>query len=224
MNKIKYVVTSGCSFSEGACMSNYKSDTLKYRFSKILADGLSAQDINLAKSGGSNDRAFRKIYEWIQENPKKIKYTLFLIGFTQLHRKDLYFDCEKKWVNYSGLGTYELNDIYKNVDKKMVKVWNDVEYGYFYNDDIEKEKLFMKADLLQTYVKSLNSNIIYFYAYPSKKMIKALNNPDERLNWYRPGGYDSWPSFISSYKKYTLDHPNKEDHIKLGKDLNKTYG
>ncbi|MAG23945.1 hypothetical protein CMI47_00035 [Candidatus Pacearchaeota archaeon] len=224
MNKIKYVVTSGCSFSDGACMSNDKSDRLKYRFSKILADGLSAQDINLAKSGGSNDRAFRKIYEWIQENPKKMKYTLFLIGFTNLHRKDLYFDYEKRWIGYSKLGSVELNHFYKNVDKKMIKTWNDIEYGYFYSDDIEKEKLFMKADLLQTYVKSLNSNIIYFYALTNPKMIKALNNLDERLNWYKPGGHNYWGKYIKEYRSYSGGHPNKEYHIKLGKDLVKTYG
>jgi len=218
MDKIKYVVTGGCSFCVGSCMSNDQKDNSRYRFSKILADEIGAEDINLAKNGCSNDRAFRKIYGWIQENPKKIKHTLFLIGFTFLPRKDLYFEYEKKWIGYSDLGAPELNHFYQNVNKKMIKVWNDVEYGYFYNDDIEQEKLFMKADLLQTYVKSLNSNIIYFYAAP------RLNNLDERLNWYKPGGHTNWWDCIEEYRDYAGDHPTKEDHIKLGKDLAKTYG
>jgi hypothetical protein len=217
VDKIKYVVTSGCSFSAGQNMSEDPSDIRKYRFSKILADGLEAQDINLAKGGGSNDRAFRKIYQWIQENPNKVKHTLFLVGFTYLHRKDLYFDYKKEWIGYSNLGDFELNHFYKDVDKKMIKTWNDTEYGYFYNDDIEEEKLFMKADLLQTYIKSLNSNIIYFYALP------LSNNLDKRLNWYKPGGYNNWREYINTYR-YLDGHPSKQDHIKLGKDLIKTYG
>lgn len=218
MSKTKYVVTGGCSFSAGQLMSEDPSDQCKFRFSKIFADGLEAKDINLAKGGGSNDRAFRKIYQWIQENPNKVKHTLFLVGFTYLHRKDLYFDYKKEWISYSNLGDFELNYFYKDVDKKMIKTWNDTEYGYFYNDDIEQEKLFMKADLLQTYIKSLNSNIIYFCA-----LLKS-DNLDKKLNWYKPGGYNYWSKYISEYRKYAGEHPNKEDHIKLGRDLVKTYG
>ena len=103
----------------------------------------------------------------------------------------------------------------------MIKTWNDTEYGYFYNDDIEQEKLFMKADLLQTYIKSLNSNIIYFYALTK---FRKSNNFDKRLNWYKPGGHRNWEEYINTYRGHDGGHPNKEDHIKLGKDLIKTYG
>ena len=210
-----------------------EEEELNFRYSKIFADGVGAQDINLAEGGGSNDRAFRKIYEWIQENPKKVKHSLFLIGFTSLHRQDLYFDYEKKRVKYSLLGDNELNGIYKDIDSKMLKTWDKVRFKYFYNEDIEREQLVMNAELLQTYIESKNSKINYFYALITPEDYKWGRAPedrdkshynDKRLNWYRPGGYDTWPDYIESCGRTPGGHPRKEEHIKLGKDLIKNYG
>ena len=58
---------------------NKKNPCKDYRFSKIMADGIGAEEINLAKAGGSNQRAFRRIYEWTRENPSKVKDTLLLL-------------------------------------------------------------------------------------------------------------------------------------------------
>ena len=235
MDKIKYVVTSGCSFSKGQCMSKDPSDESKFRFSKIFTDNIGAQDINLAGGGGSNKRTFRTIYEWIQSNKEKVESTFFIFGITDLSRTEIKIDSNILKLNTSPQEVQEnqflrwnnksiINDIptmFKGISKDIqdkITTWHEVEYSYMFEESDSYRKLFMQADLLQTYIKSLNSNIIYFYAFPRS------NKFDSRLNWYKPAGYDYWWKYIDSYRPNDAGHPNKEDHIKLGKDLIKTYG
>ena len=235
MDKIKYVVTSGSSFSRGQCMSKDPSDEDKFRFSKIFADNIGARDINLAGGGGSNKRSFRKIYEWIQSNKEKVKSTLFIFGITELARKEIKIDSNILKLNTSPQEVQEnqflrwnnrfiIDDIptifegvSKDIQDKMI-TWHEVEYSYMFDESDSYRKLFMQADLLQTYIKSLNSNIIYFYALPKSDKL------DSRLNWYKPGGHNYWWKYVEEYRGHDGGHPTKEDHIKLGKDLIKTYG
>jgi len=235
VDKIKYVVTSGCSFSRGQCMSDNPSDESKFRFSKIFADNIGAQDVNLAGGGGSNKRAFRKVYEWIQSNKEKVESTFFIFGITDLSRTEIKIDSNilklntspqevgdnqfLRWNNKSIID--DIPTIFKFINKDIqnkITTWHEVEYSYMFEESDSYRKLFMQADLLQTYIKSLNSNIIYFYALPKS------NKLDSRLNWYKPGGHNYWWKDIEKYRGPAGGHPNKEDHIKLGKDLIKTYG
>jgi len=237
VDKVKYIVTSGCSFSRGQCMSEKQDplDESKFRFSKIFADSIGAQDINLAVGGGSNKRAFRKIYEWIQSNKEKVESTFFIFGITDLSRTEIKIDSNilklntspqevgdnqfLRWNNKSLPG--DISTIFKGISKDIqnkITTWYEVEYSYMFEESDSYRKLFMQADLLQTYIKSLNSNIIYFYALPRS------NKFDSRLNWYKPAGYDFWWKYIDSYRPNDAGHPTKEDHMKLGKDLVKTYG
>jgi len=239
MDKIKYVVTSGCSFSEGQCMYKNQSplDKSKHRFSKIFADNIGAQDINLAGGGGSNKRAFRKVYEWIQSNKEKVESTFFIFGITDLSRTETKIDSNIlklntstqevqdnqfiRWNNHISFVTTDIPKMFEGISKdiqnKMV-TWHHVEYSYMFEESDSYRKLFMQADLLQTYIKSLNSNITYFYALPKS------NKLDSRLNWYKPGGHNYWLKYVEEYRRYDSGHPNKEDHMKLGMDLTKTYG
>lgn len=227
MDKIKYVVTSGCSFSRGQCMSKDPSDEPKFRFSKIFADSIGAQDVNLAGGGGSNKRSFRKIYEWIQSNKEKVESTFFIFGITDLSRTEIKIDSNifklnnqfLRWNNKSLFP--DIPTIFEGISKDIqdkITTWHEVEYSYMFDESDSYRKLFMQADLLQTYIKSLNSNIIYFYALPKS------NKFDSRLNWYKPGGHNYWWKYVEEYRGHGGGHPNKEDHIKLGKDLTKIYG
>ena len=198
----------------------------KHRFTSVFSNEIGAKDINLAINGGSNDRALRKIYEWIQNNKESVKDTFFIVGFTALTRKDKYLDTigtRVKWMHMYRRPTSLLVSVPKEqkehiegcIDK--MSVYNEVEYKYFYNRKIEHESLMRNSELLQSYVESMGGNIAFF---------GALYRPielDSRLNWYMPGGYDCWPTFLESYYDYRLDHPTANDHEKLGKDLVKYY-
>lgn len=235
MKNIKNVVSSGCSFVFGSCMwpggdprENSGEHLFKHRFTSVFSNEIGAKDINLAIGGGSNDRALRKIYEWIQNNKESVKDTFFIVGFTDLTRKDLYLDTFGKRVTWMkmyrrlkhslplSLGEGDVKEHIMAVIDKMF-TYNEVEYKYFYNQKIEHEKLMRESELLQSYIESMGGNITFF---------GALYRPielDSRLNWYMPGGYDCWPTFLESYYDYRLEHPTADDHEKLGKDLVKYY-
>ena len=66
----------------------YLSDT--ERLSALFAKKYNAEDINLAKEGGSNDRIVRKITNWFVGNKDKLDETLFLIGLTEPQRFEIY--------------------------------------------------------------------------------------------------------------------------------------
>ena len=90
MNRYKQLVSNGCSFVYDC------HEMIKFNFTKPLAKRLKCSyNKNLAKPGGSNERAFRTTFEWIQGNKEKVKDTLFIIGLTESARTEFFlFD---KW-------------------------------------------------------------------------------------------------------------------------------
>ena len=191
-------------------------DIITNRFSKLLSDKLNAKEINIALGGGSNERTLRTTYEWIRKNSEKVESTLFIIGFTFQIRKDLYFDVTKEWIRWSGRTVSALGDgdvkTFIGFEKEVDK-WSDTQYKYFYNDDIEAEKLYRDFELLKTYIESKKSKLIVFNALrPGTKL-------DDRLTWYKPGGFKDWKTFIHSYREYDGSHPLVEDNQKLTEDF-----
>jgi len=241
LKKHKYLLAAGCSFVQGSCMfptddPRHKKNPCKdYRFSKIMANSIGVEEINLAKAGGSNQRAFRVVYEWIRENSSKVKDTFFVLGFTSTGRQEKFLDGVNEHVRFHQFFPNRDISIPRIMSKKVREysepfmddliLYNKLEYKFFYNEKNEHERLMRKADLLQSYIRGLGSEILFFNALyqPNFVTTNASDKLDDRLNWYKPGGYDSWPSFISSYRKYSLDHPLFGDHEILGKDLIKHY-
>ena len=86
MEQVKYVYAIGCSYTGGTGLENYKD-----RFSYLLSQRLEAEEINEAMGGGSNQRIFRKVIDWVSVNPKKIKETLFLVQWTYAGRNELWY-------------------------------------------------------------------------------------------------------------------------------------
>ena len=64
--KYDCILAVGCSFVHGSAIEdeNGRPANDQYRFSKILSDKLNLPEINLARPGGSNERIFRKVYEF----------------------------------------------------------------------------------------------------------------------------------------------------------------
>jgi len=243
LKKHKYLLAAGCSFVRGSCM--FPPDDPRHkknpgegdlRFSKIMANGIGAEEINFGTPGGSNQRAFRRIYEWTRENPSKVKDTFFVVGFTTTGRQEKFLDgvnrhvwfhqfWKKGWTKQILMSMARDVRIYTEPFIDDLILYNKLEYKFFFNEKNEHERLLRKADLLQSYIRGLGSEILFFNALYRPKFVttNASDKLDDRLNWYKPGGYDTWPAFISSYRKYQLDHPLFDDHEILGKDLVKHY-
>ena len=75
---MKELIVGGCSFLEGSSML-HSHETPKItavsietskanRLSKLLSIELNRKEINLANSGGSNERAIRRLYEYANTN------------------------------------------------------------------------------------------------------------------------------------------------------------
>ena len=74
---MKYLFCNGCSFVHGenaGHLFNYGRDwNAKLRFSKLLADKLGLEEINIAANGESNHYTVRTTYDWIEANKDKVK-------------------------------------------------------------------------------------------------------------------------------------------------------
>ncbi len=108
---IKNIVSCGCSWVDGSgCNLRHEE-----RLSALFAKKYNAEDINLAKEGGSNDRIVRKITNWILGNKNKLDETLFLIGLSEPKRFEIWAE-DKRGVGYKGRdrGKYirDISDIY----------------------------------------------------------------------------------------------------------------
>ena len=83
---IKQIVSCGCSWMYGSGCS--RRDTQK--LSVLFAKKYNAEDINMAKDGGNNDRSVRKIVDWVVQNKDKLDETIFLLGLSSPERYDLW--------------------------------------------------------------------------------------------------------------------------------------
>ena len=83
---IKNIVSCGCSWMYGS--GCYRR--LDQRVSTLFAKKYNAEDINMAKDGGNNDRSVRKIVDWAIQNKDKLDETIFLLGLSNPERYDLW--------------------------------------------------------------------------------------------------------------------------------------
>ena len=217
MNKIKYLVINGCSYSEGACMypNEEKTQDKKYknRFSKKLSEKLNCEEINISQSGGSNDRIFRTTFDWIQKNKEKVKDTLFIIGLTGLARVDFYSKHENRYICgqpfYSG---QSLKVITKNLNCSLDEVWGWVNFklNYTYDEKQIIKKVERDCKLLDNYV---DGNIIFF---------NALNKVDILINELDFLSFDKFGKKCNSWQKYTgmeVGHPKEHHHHEMAEIL-----
>tara|TARA_B100000745_G_scaffold272205_1_gene200001 strand:+ start:443 stop:1384 length:942 start_codon:yes stop_codon:yes gene_type:complete len=87
VNKYKYVVVSGCSFS--ACDAP-NTPLPGETYGDVVADHYGAKCYNLAKSGGSIPYMHRVILKWCSQNLDKWKDTLVILGLTATSRMEIW--------------------------------------------------------------------------------------------------------------------------------------
>lgn len=247
--KVKNLVATGCSFIEGGCLAKTHNPELDnsldikqqelLRFSNQLALKLNCKEYNLASAGGSNHLAIRRTYDWINENEDKVENTLFVMGLTEVFRKEkysretqeyikwrstLFFSGENKIENWQKLVLdshkfkkyVEDNNVYDdllNYAKVDIELFTDLDYEFKY--------LNQQLDMLNAYIESKGGKLIVFGAMleldegrvQNQFNIKGTLNT-KNLNFYTfPGGYNCWKSYIITYNKYFTisDHPNAND-------------
>ncbi|MAG02122.1 hypothetical protein CMI42_02190 [Candidatus Pacearchaeota archaeon] len=220
MKNYKYLVVNGCSFAKGQGCKNVEEE----RFSKLLSDKLKCEEINIAKGGGSNDRAFRTTFDWIQENQNKVKESLFIIGLTELYRKDLYSNVRKTYTAISVPELYHEQSDSNEASVKLcmseddIKKYADLDLKYLTSDVPLMNNLNRQLILLNSYIKAQGGRLIFFASF-SKEERKYTKKTDE-LEEFMIGGYDTWRKFISSYRdSYKGNHPNSDDHKILSDKL-----
>ena len=236
--KIKNVVAGGCSFIEGGCLATTHDKSIEdrhltvqqqveVRFSKLLANKFNANEINLASAGGSNHMSIRRIYDWMNKNEKEVENTLFVIGLTEVFRKEKYSRETQEYIKWRSTlffsGENKINSWEKLVPdshkfKKYVKengFYDDVlnyakiDIELFTDKEYEFEYLNRQLDFLNAFIESKGGKLVVFGAMlevdeglvEEQFKIRGKLNIDN-INYYTfPGGYRCWKSYIRTYNK-----------------------
>ena len=164
MDNIKYVYSNGCSYTEGCGLDNPE----KERYSKFLADKFDAEDINQSKGGGSNQRIFRKTFNWISENQDKLKDTLFVLQLSYPVRNEIWVsrtntddrDIPTHWwssqFGHDGYTAWEHNERDTSVDK------DEFNFNYIPDNKSSSEISWKYVIGLQSYFKLNNIKYMFF--------------------------------------------------------------
>ena len=188
MKKYDCVVVVGCSFLAGSNInkSDGKHDRTK-RMSFLLAEELNCKEINLGRPGGSNERIFRKVHEWV-ENNTRYKQPLFIIGLTGITRTQIYSNAsEYFWeIHPFDWDDNNVSQIKKRSKKwlgeenkyKELDTWIKLFRRYFWNEDVEVTKLERNCLFLDSYLKQRNIDYLLFNATEDN-----IPNIKDRLNY-----------------------------------------
>jgi len=246
---IDNLVVAGCSFMEGGCLAkthnkeldNYLSteEQEELRFSNLLSKKFNSKEVNIASAGSSNHFGIRRIFEWINNNQDKVDSTIFILGLTEVFRKEKYSRVTQEYIKWRSTiffdGSNDINSWDKLIpDSHKFKAYiNDnnclddlinyakVDIELFTDIDYEFSFLSQQLNLLNAYIENLGGKFIIFGAMLELDEGAVANQfnikgelTTDTLNFYTfPGGYECWKSYIKTYNEYFTisDHPNAED-------------
>lgn len=248
---MKHLVASGCSFVAGTSMhsTHNKREAIgltpkqqeELRFTRLISNKLALQETNLASSGSSNQRAIRLIYEWIQSNEEKVKDTVFVLGLTEILRKEkfssdlqlyvkwrptTYFnkdtevDSEKLLPSSTAFAKHAIEHKYLDSIIEYVKT----ELLHFTDIGYEFSELSRILDLLNVYIESKGGKLVVFAAMleVDKEVSFEFNILGKlnigSLNFFTfPAGHKNWKAYIKSYDEHyhVSRHPAIADEKKL---------
>ncbi|MAR77689.1 MAG: hypothetical protein CMD43_01960 [Gammaproteobacteria bacterium] len=128
---MKYLVTLGDSWSKGTT-----EETIKSNYSKFVSEELSLEDINLSMGGASNNHIYRNFYKWVKNNPDKLDETLFLFGWTTIHRWETYDKVQNNWIKFTDGKIDNWEEMPEYTDKKW---WESFIVHFLNNKNFENE-------------------------------------------------------------------------------------
>ena len=166
---MKYLFCNGCSFVHGenaGYLFNYERTwNAKLRFSKLLAEKLGLEEINLAANGESNHYIVRTTYDWIEANKDKVKDTIFVLGATEPLRLELFQAFKNKYQAVSmrwAAGAVQFLD--KSVDSHYIT--------RTYEEELKQtQKIFGSDVSLELGVGWFKNLLKYFYTYEEEEKV-----------------------------------------------------
>ena len=200
---MKYLVTLGDSWSAGTT-----EETMKSNYSKFVSEELSLEDINLSMGGASNNYIYRNFYKWVKNNPDKLDETLFLFGWTTIHRWELYDKVQNFWIKVTDGNIPNWDEQPKYTDKKW---WESFVVHFLNNKNFvnEAEKIYFSTKcILDKY------NLKYISFTPWSRILDLNNYFDNVIpheitkHGYHGHGWEDSKHIISE-EDY---HPNVEGH------------
>lgn len=242
---MKYLFANGCSFVHGENAGEYlnkdRSWNSKLRFSKLLADRLNLQEINLAANGESNHYIVRTTYDWIESNKEKVKDTIFILGITEPLRLEFYLSAVKKyqaasmrWVagalhNLKSKSEKELtNSIQEmiprifgaNIDHQEGLEWYGKFLKYFYEYEEEEKVTERLYRFINSHINFRGGKLVVFNSiYDSikdKSDFNFFNFPGD-LNFWK--AYDRLRQDQGENWKTSCTHPSHISHEWLSNQL-----
>ena len=196
------IVAIGCSFVHGATIEdengNWKG--ADYRFSKVIADKLNIDEVNLGRPGGSNERITRKLVDWV-ENNTKYKNPFIVIGLSGLSRTQIYSNASERYWDYHILDHFLAKpdaslEILKTRAEKYfgdssmwqdLKKWTELYVEYFYNEEKAQHKLQKEVLLADGYLKNKGINYILYNSLPDE--IDPIKNKINFMGFDIPEDY-----------------------------------
>ena len=246
MKKYDCLVLGGCSFGikpfdhdnpRRNSFQQLEGDVeVEYRFSKLLADKLNCEEINLCEGGVSNDYILRVLYNWISENKPIDKNVIMMVGLTELSRFEIFSTLSQKYImtiNPTSLSArvpniinrfLELTNLTKWISEREISSYFEIFYKYFYDELEQIQRLNRKLDMFQVYCEKNNIDVFCSTMLTDVKAYNRLGdiykNPNMKnfntkdINYFKfPNDIMSWKEYIQTYdKNYRMEHPNIHDH------------
>ena len=230
------VVGVGCSFMNGDRIVDkdgvYVGKDLVA--SKLLAEKLSCDYVHMGRTGSSNERMFKNIYEWVENNNKTGHYEkpLFIIGlsgtarwmFYSQHLKR-YFDLQPAHVQaYTDDALEQVNtkvtDQVAGVDK--LREWLEYYMTWIYDIDEHNLKLQRSVMMLHHYLKGNNCDYRIH-----NSLEDSLGDIKDKINYisFQDDNYkdeDTWKNFLMWQMKH-IDNEPYESALESGDPRKQKY-
>lgn len=159
---------------------------------------------NAGKSGSSNERSIRLVFEEMDNG-----YDLIIISWTVWSRFEVFHPDFKTPVSLAPR-TYELYGAN----------WCKEYYGSWYNDEHMYSKMLTQIIQMQSYLNSINQKYVFGLVYGD--YINPVHMP--LINKIDTSKFVSWPntfdSIVKSYPRGPNGHPLEDGHIHLATVMN----
>jgi len=201
---IKNIVSCGCSWTYGSgCYRNFD-----HRVSALFAKKYNAEDINMAKDGGNNDRSVRKIVDWVVQNKDKLDETIFLLGLSSPERYDLWDEERGCYAggNYDGdrvdqvIGGQDNHNFLSGRTEKLMG-------KYHWNTLRDYDRTFRNVIYLMGVLDSLNCKYLIFdclaWTHPNLPNREDYVGEDLSLKPNMRWEYEDYVEIL----RYVIDNP-----------------
>ena len=221
--KIDKVFTFGCSFSD------YMWKITK-TYGQYVAEELNAEYIHEGAGCGSNERIFRKFFEYLR-NGDISKTSLVTLQFTEVSREEMWFNnyVEKDATGHFGgkemIEKFDEGGIFKykwdsykwNSDKDISRIMKDkTDFSLSYEFSLVKVK-----NIMFSIIEVCKSKEIPFIVLNGAYNRDYLNYKDETefLVVEYQDIQQKYPTYLYDTTDYDYSHLSQEGHIKLGKKI-----